>query len=72
MNGATLACGTVLKVEPSDPLYQLRKAKQTNYFGGADQEEPEVIEANTQTEATAVDDTKSADGEDLDDFFASL
>lgn len=36
MNGAELACGTCIKVEPSDPLYQLRKKKEEpNYYGNA-------------------------------------
>jgi hypothetical protein len=39
MNGAELPCGTPIKVEPSDPLYQLRKKKQTNYYGSASQQE---------------------------------
>jgi hypothetical protein len=40
MNGAELPCGAVLKVEPSDPLYQIRKKKQTNYYGRGSREEP--------------------------------
>ena len=37
MNGAELACGTALKVEPSDPLYALRKKQQqaSRYGPGA-------------------------------------
>jgi hypothetical protein len=41
MNGAELPCGTAIKVEPSDPLYQLRKKKQMNYYGSASQQEQE-------------------------------
>jgi len=34
MNGAELACGTCIKVEPADPLHQLRKKKEApNYYG---------------------------------------
>ena len=36
MNGAELSCGTCIKVEPSDPIFQLRKKKETpNYYGNA-------------------------------------
>lgn len=34
MNGAELPCGTCIKVEPSDPLHQLRKAEQVTKYGG--------------------------------------
>ncbi|KAL3935186.1 MAG: hypothetical protein SGBAC_009242 [Bacillariaceae sp.] len=36
MNGAELPCGTCIKVEPSDPTYQIKKKNQTpNYYGNA-------------------------------------
>jgi hypothetical protein len=59
MNGAELPCGTTLKVEPSDPLYKLRKEKElSNHYGPA-----------SQSTSPSNDPEK---GEDLDDFFASL
>jgi hypothetical protein len=53
MNGAELPCGTPIKVEPSDPLYQLRKKKQMNYYGSASQQqeqENDVVESEKKVE----------------------
>jgi hypothetical protein len=81
MNGAELPCGTSINVESSDPLHQLRKKKQTNYYGSASgiENDPkakslEPVERET-LKGLKEDDTKissSKDDDDLDDFFASL
>jgi hypothetical protein len=85
MNGAELACGTALKVEPSDPLYALRKKKQEASRYGP----PETIQEDHEGNFTQkVEDPKTAESrlfeskpvwkenggeeDDLDDFFASL
>mmetsp|Transcript_13352 Transcript_13352/g.32097 ORF Transcript_13352/g.32097 Transcript_13352/m.32097 type:complete len:112 (+) Transcript_13352:1387-1722(+) len=91
MNGAELPCGTCIKVEPSDPMYQLRKKKETpNYYGSTgvvDQQTQSPMEAkpteveNKEASAMGVEegtskpetgDAGGEDGDDLDDFFASL
>lgn len=88
MNGAELPCGTAIKVEPSDPMYQLRKKKQMNYYGGASQQgkETEATEEadvdgqklNARTSVDSGDPRKdrepkaNEDDEDLDNFFGSL
>lgn len=82
MNGAELSCGTAIKVERSDPLYQIRKKKQMNYYGRASEEES-LEKEQTQTKPASVEPSKSTDApndmdnagddnDDLDDFFASL
>jgi hypothetical protein len=68
MNGAALPCGTIIRVEPSDPLYQLRQKKQMNYYGAASEDE----QKDNDLEAPPNDDKESGEDEDLDDFFASL
>lgn len=93
MNGAELSCGTCIKVEPSDPIYPLRKEQETpNYFGGAGNEgqqtaalvKAKAAEVEYKEELSAMgveegaikpetgDEENGQDGEDLDDFFASL
>ena len=96
MNGAELPCGTALKVEPSDPLYAIRKKRQQAIQYGqvpADVMESEEVEGKQQSaksngvshrvqskelasqpqveESEAVANNND-DGDDLDDFFASL
>jgi hypothetical protein len=62
MNGAELSCGTALKVEPSDPLYKLRRKKESdNHYGPGSQS---TLPTKVPEEAEKT--------EDLDDFFASL
>jgi len=61
MNGAELPGGSILNVEPSDPLYKLRKKKTdqtpaSNYYGPASE--------------TAV--SQNDGNDELDDFFDSL
>jgi hypothetical protein len=80
MNGAELPCGTALKVEPSDPLYNLRKKKRTGkMYGAASAQEEDYDPANTEEEpkhsepkAPEASAAKDDDDDDLDDFFASL
>ena len=57
INGAELPCGTALKVEPSDPLYKIRKQKESpdSHYGPVSQSAPISETAN-----------------DLDDFFSSI
>lgn len=82
MNGAELPCGTPIKVERSDPLYQIRKKKQMNYYGRASEEEsiekeqaqtkPASVEPSKTTDISNDMDNAGDDNDDLDDFFASL
>jgi hypothetical protein len=60
MNGAELPCGTPITVEPSDPLYKLRKKREaSNHYGSTPTKDPQ--------------ETPVADNaEDLDGFFESL
>lgn len=62
MNGAELPCGTALRVEPSDPLYKLRKSKEQNNSYGPASKSTLLLEAPEMEEKV----------EDLDDFFATL
>jgi hypothetical protein len=81
MNGAELPCGTALKVEPSDPLYKLRKKKRTeNRYGQATAQEDDSVPAKAEEEPKPSEpkspeeasEAKNDDDDDLDDFFASL
>lgn len=60
LNAAEMPCGTAIKVEPSDPLYKLRKKrKDDNHYGP-------VSKDNHHRVAVGDDD------KDIDDFFESL
>jgi hypothetical protein len=79
MNGAELPCGTTMQVQPSDPLYKLKKKKKMDYYGSA--AETTIEEAPLppppppadKKDVVPEDEAKTAPEEDeLDDFFASL
>jgi len=86
MNKAELPCGTVINVEPSDPLFKLRKSQQSNHYGPASEHElgegiggsMEDEEGKQQNDLTAeggpphADQDDDGDDDDLDDFFDSL
>jgi hypothetical protein len=81
MNGAELPCGTALKVEPSDPLYKLRKKgkRPENWYEPASAQEEYDDPAKAKDEpkpsepkAPEASKAKDDDDDDLDDFFASL
>ena len=88
MNGAELSCGTCIKVEPSDPMYQLRKKKEvSNHYGntGTTSQTPMPVEAPATKEvanekstmgieegSSSKQENGGGDEDDLDDFFASL
>jgi hypothetical protein len=60
MNGAELPCGTAIMVQPSDPLYKLRRKREVDTHYG-----PVCAHENTRT-------SMANNNADLDDFFESL
>ena len=62
MNGAELACGTIIHVEPADMNY---KTKTSNI--------DDDTKSSVKKESQSLDDiNEGGNDEDLDDFFASL
>ena len=76
MNGAELPCGTAIKVEPSDPLYQLRKKKQLeSTYGPASEINDQSVhssKAHHTPNAPASQNGGKDEEDDLDGFFASV